>query len=382
MSNASRFTAALFVGVAGSCQALPIDFSSQAGLDATCPGMRVAKPNALARNEDRAAYAICNAIALASDAMTWWRQESGTLNFQKKEDRELIRARAESYLSRIAAIRGALERVKTAKPLFVIEPGAWAVDLDGDGTVSMQERYFFWTPKRGLDMSPMVRAASEESYRKSYAAPVINVDQSDVYWALAYCNFAEAALHLALSYDFADDFSQVRLVNAARVGSSAYPRLLAGLRYSAKLRESLLAETHDDREWIPNPRQTHTSFPLVMDEQTFATWGGLLKELQDLVEGKSLLGAAPEGRSMEGTVNLTFGVCEAGKGLDVRDLFIRPLPQAMDMRELQSRCVAPTPARPMSGLAPLIVAIAMRNADARNSASGESVLMRHLFWVN
>ena len=252
---------------------------------------------------------------------------------------------------------------------------------DGDGTISMQERYFFWTPKRGLDMSPMARAASEENYRSLYIAPVINVDQSDIYWAIAYCDFAEAALNLVLSYDLVDG-NQVKLVDAARVRSRAYPRLLAGLRYSAKLRESLLAETHDDREWIPNPRQTHTSFPLVMDAQTFATWGDFLKELQGLAEGKALLGAAPAGHSMDGTVNLTFRICEAGKGLDVRDLFMRPLPQALDKRELQSRCLAPTPVRPMSSLAPLMYATALRNADPQNSASGESVLLRHLFWVN
>jgi hypothetical protein len=383
MTHASRFVSTLFVCVAGTCQAnaLPIDFSSQAGLEATCPRLRDAKPNALVRNDDRAAYAICSAIALATDAMTWWRQDERKFQLQRKEDRDLVRARAESYLSRIAAIRSALEGIKATKPLFVIEPGKWTVDLDGDGAISMQERYFFWTPKRGLDMSPMARAASEENYRSLYIAPVINVDPSDIYWAIAYCDFAEAALNLALSYDLLDG-NQVKLVDAARVRSRAYPRLLAGLRYSAKLRESLLAETHDDREWIPNPRQTHTSFPLVMDAQTFATWGDFLKELQGLAEGKTLLGAAPAGHSMDGTVNLTFGICEAGKGLDVRDLFMRPLPQALDMRELQSRCLAPTPARPMSGLAPLVYATALRNADPQNSASGESVLLRHLFWVN
>jgi hypothetical protein len=383
MTPISRFISTALVCAAGACRAnaLPIDFTSQSGLDATCPRMLDTRPNVLVRNDDRAAYAICSAIALATDAMTWWRQDERKFNLQRKEDRDLVRARAESYLSRITAIRLALEGIKAAKPIFVIEPGKWTLDLDGDGTISMQERYFFWVPKRGLDMSPMARAASEERYRNLYASPVINVDQSDIYWAIAYCDFAEAALNLVLSYDLVDG-NQVKLVDAARVRSRAYPRLLAGLRYSAKLRESLLAETDDDREWIPNPRQTHTSFPLVMDAQTFATWGDFLKELRGLAEGKTLLGGASTGPSMNGTVNLTFGVCAPGKGLDVRDLFMRPLPQALDIRELQSRCLAPTAGKPMSVLAPLLAATALRNAGPQGSASGESVLLRHLFWVN
>jgi hypothetical protein len=366
----------------GHAKALPIDFSSQAGLEATCPRLRDARPADMVRNEERAAYAICAGISIATDAMTWWREAQGTLDLQKKGGRDLARARLESYLSRIAAIRGALEGIKAGKPLFAIEPGTWAVDFDGDGAISLQERYFFWTPKRGLDMSPLERSDSEERYREAYMAPIINVDQSDVYWALAYCNFAEAALNLVLSYDLSGgDHGQIVLADPERVRSAAYHRLLEGIRDSVKLRASLLAETHDDREWIPNPRQTHTSFPLPMDKQTFATWGELLGHLQSLLDGKSLLA----GRTEAGLppLDLTFGICPAGTGIDVRELFMNPLRHVMDPSELTSRCVAPTTARPMTGLGPLISASLRRNAAAApHSGSGEWVLLRHLYWVN
>src|SRR5476651_587625 len=102
MTPVSRFAAALLACAAGTChaKAAPIDFTSQSGLEATCPRMLDTKPNALARDDDRAAYAICGAISLATDAMTWWRQDQGKFNLQRKEDRDLVRARAESYLSR------------------------------------------------------------------------------------------------------------------------------------------------------------------------------------------------------------------------------------------------------------------------------------------
>jgi hypothetical protein len=166
------------------------------------------------------------------------------------------------------------------------------------------------------------------------------------------------------------------------VRTLAYPRLREGIRQSRMLRESLLAETHDDREWIPNPRQTNTSFPLVMDEQTFATWGALLSELHDLVEGKALLGGRVDAGGLQGLTDLTFGLCPPGQGIDVRGLFLSPLRQAMDRDELASRCVAPT-AKPMSGLAPLITASIRRNAGAAaDGAPGDWKILRHLYWVN
>src|SRR5471032_2107528 len=103
MTSVSRFAAALLACAAGTChaKAAPIDFTSQAGLEATCPRMADIRPNILVRDDDRAAYAICGAISLATDAMTWWRQDPRKFDLQRKEDRDLVRARGESYLSRI-----------------------------------------------------------------------------------------------------------------------------------------------------------------------------------------------------------------------------------------------------------------------------------------
>ena len=69
MTPVSRFAAALLACAAGTChaKAAPIDFTSQSGLEATCPRMLDAKPNALARDDDRAAYAICGAISIYNE---------------------------------------------------------------------------------------------------------------------------------------------------------------------------------------------------------------------------------------------------------------------------------------------------------------------------
>ena len=378
-----KLVPALLLGLATTSQAKSIDFTSQAGMEATCAAMTPAAPTSLTRDDERVAYAICGGLSLAQDAMAWWRTDGSKLRLEDPAARTLVRTRLESYLLRISQAREALERVNARAPLFVVAPGTWAIDLDGDGEVSLQERYFFWTPKADVEMSFFDRAHSEDAYHALYQAPVVKVDQSDVLWALAYCNFAEAALNLLLSYDFAPEKGAgVVLVDRARVSGVAYRRLRDGIRTSIRLRQALLAETDDDHEWIANPRQKNTSFPLRMDEQTFATWGSVLAELDKLLEGKALLGGRVDAGARRGPVDLTFGVCPPGSGIDLRALFTTPLSQAMNEKELSARCVAITAQKPLSKMAAILTASLQRNAAATGAASGEWQVLRHLYWVN
>jgi len=357
----------------------PIDFSSDAGFHATCARF-TAPPDRSANDRERTAYAICESVAIASDVHAWLHAGGPDGTFDTPEGLARARARVESYLPRVAAVRAALEPVKARSPLFEVRPGTWAVDLDRDGNVSVEERYFFWVPRRGSDVSPFARAASEAEYLARYEAPVVNVDQSDIHWALAYCNFAEAALHLVLAYDFDATRRSIVLADRDRVRTKAYPRLREGIRQSMRLREALLAETDDDREWIASPRQRQTSFPLVMDGGTFATWGEALTQASSLLEGRTLLGGkVAGGRGALG--DLTFGLCPSGQGIDVRELFTNPLVHAFDPAELAARCVAATPAKPMTALAALVARSIERNATSQGT-TGEWQVLRHLYWVN
>ena len=377
---------ALLSAVAAEAAEAVIDFVSADGPDRTCQQFRNANAALLRRDVDKAAFAICNAIDLGREVSTWLRTN---MPWKERADNsfvEEIRARLERILDRIRVSRRALEGIKTSKPLFLIKPGDWVIDWDGDGTISAFEKYLLWVPKRGVDAFwARERFTSEPAYYEAqFVSPRIKIDRSDVYWAVAYCQFAEAMLNLVLAYEIdPSKASEIRLRDRTRITNVAYKNVLEGIRYSGKLRESLLKETDDDDEWIPNPRQVRTSFPLVMDEQTFATWEALLDHMDKLFRGKTLLGGSVDSREFSGVRDLSGGQCRPGEGIDVRSLFTDPIRQPSSKEGLKSRCVPATPARTMSGLAAMIAESVKRNQGrSPESLSGEWMVLRHFYWVN
>ena len=344
------------------------------------------KPASLRRDDERVAFAICNAIDMVREAATRFRE------FQAQNQRAdnaflaEIRQRLERLVVRIRASRAALESVKGDGPYFVIRPGDWRIDWDGDGKINDTEKYLLWVPKRGVDAfrSPAAFGNEAAYHEAQFVSPRIRLDRSDLLWAIAYANFFEGALNLLLSYEVnLEKGFEVRLKDAARVTKVAYKNVLDGIKASAKLRETLLKETDDEDEWIPNPRQQKTSFPLLMDEQTFATWGELLGHMDKLFRGKTLLGGTPQSPEVRQVRDLSQGLCPPGEGIDVQSLFTKPVKSPLAEDGFKSRCRKPTAARPMTGLAKLMSESAQRNAGRTpESFTGEWTILRHFYWVN
>jgi hypothetical protein len=372
--------------VAGSASAQSIDFVSADGPARTCPRYLGLDPARLRGDADRVAYAICNTIDLTREAASRFRtyNERG-----ERVDNTLVddlRSRLEHILKRVHASRLALEGVKGAGPYFAIRPGEWAIDWNGDGSIDTTEKYLLWVPKRGrTEFRARPAFPSEAAYNEdNFSSPQIRVDRADIYWAAAYLQFFEAAVNLLLSYevDFARGF-EVRLKDGNRIAKVAYRDLLGGLRASAQLRQALLKETDDDDEWIPNPKQARSSFPLLMDAQTFATWGELLGHMEKLFRGQTLLGGTVDSQEFRGVRDLAGGICAPGEGIDVKSLFTDPIREPLRPDALKSRCRAPTKARPLTGLAAMIAESVRRNAGRTPASfSGEWMILRHFYWVN
>jgi hypothetical protein len=82
----------------------------------------------------------------------------------------------------------------------------------------------------------------------------------------------------------------IRLTDKARV-IRARELILAGLGFADRCREAYLAETDDDREWVPNPRQRSHPMPLEVDDAVYRTWAGVTGDLRRMLsseEGLSL----------------------------------------------------------------------------------------------
>jgi len=373
--------------LAGSANAQTIDFTSADGPDRTCPRYLRADAAKLRSDADRAAYAICNSIDLVREAASRFRsyQAEGQRN-----DNALVsdlRTRLERIAVRLRDSRMALEGIKGPGPYFPIRPGDWVIDWNGDGRIEDHEKYLLWVPRRGLsEFQPVHRFGSPAAYHEAqFVSPQIKLDRADALWAAAYLQFLEAALNLVLSYEVnLEQGFAIRLKDPARIAKVAHRNLLGGIRASNQVRQALLKETDDDDEWIPNPKQTRTSFPLLMDAQTFATWGELLGHMEKLFRGQTLLGGTVNSQEFRNVRDLAGGICPPGQGIDVLSLFTNPIREPLKgPEELKSRCALPTARRPMTGLAAMIAESVRRNAGRTpGSFSGEWMILRHFYWVN
>ncbi len=363
----------------------PVDLSTTAKLEQTCTEFRGAEPQSVTRDADKVAFAICSGIDLTRDALGWFRLNASRLNANGPGTVKEVRAKLEGYLLTIESTRKLLETIKTNKPLLTIRPAEWELDLDGDGIVSPFEKHFFWVPKRGVpaSLSGGGPSAGNDYYAANFIKPTIKIDQSDIYWAIAYCHFAEATLNLLLAYELVEGAQfRIQLADAERVKRVAYPSLLNGIAFSGKLRDSLQRETSDENEWIPNPRQKNTSFPLQMDAQTFKTWGELLAHMDKLFRGKTLLGGSVTVQNSN-VRDLAMGLCKPGEGVDVHELFQNPIVHPGERSEWQAKCKKATAALPLTGLAAMIDASIKRNsAGGTGNLSGEWMVLRHFYWVN
>lgn len=166
----------------------------------------------------------------------------------------------------------------------------WEVDWNGNGRVDERDRLLLQVEvdEHGDEIAP------DDPRRK----PTFRFDRGDVAWARAFVSFQRAALDVVLAYDLSDlakaavQLDQpgdvpivIHLVHPDRI-AAATARLLEGLDQSDRARRDYLAESDDDREWVPSPRQASHPLPLPVDDQLYRTWGQVLGDLRRLVRGE------------------------------------------------------------------------------------------------
>jgi len=363
------------------------DLASADGFAATC-GAMPREASQLTTMRQRQAFAICRDVALVQDITTFIAMARKTLEGKEKisdaEINQQLRAKLSCVRDELRTVRLVLEKVKLGKNEgLLIVPANWTLDLDGNASIETWERYFFAIPKRGKRPFQFRMPNNEPSYyQDEYQLDAsVRIDQSDILWTLSYHYFAEALLETVLSYTITRQNltgHAIELFDPS--GMKRANRLMVrGFQTSEAMRRAVLAEKDDDHEWIANPTQVNTVFPLPLDAADFKVWGTALGFVIPLFEGKTLL--QPDAKA-GGLLGSASRICPAGQGLNVTHFYNNPprYPlEQLNMQYLSSMCQQIDKAHPASGLFAFMLDYG-RRAESQQGAG--MLFLRHLLWVN
>jgi hypothetical protein len=176
--------------------------------------------------------------------------------------------------------------IAQADPGFALELciACWSYDWDADRTVEEHEQRLL---EIEYDVSGKPLPPGDARRR-----PTFRLDHGDILWARAMVAFQRAALHLGVAYDWTalatmlgDPPDKVVRIPLLDADSMARARQLAltALDFSDRCRAAFLAETDDDREWVPSPRQKSHPVPLEVDDRLYTLWADIVGDLRALL---------------------------------------------------------------------------------------------------
>lgn len=290
----------------------------------------------------------------------------------------------------MASVDGDLATAE-ADPTFTLELclACWSYDWTGDKEINERDQ-------RMLEIEYDTRGAElpEGDPRRR---PTFRLDHGDVIWARAMIAFQRSLIHMGMAYRWSvlatrrGEDPRVLRVPLARASQVERARdlALAALDHAERCRQAYLAETDDDREWVPNPNQKSHPVPLEVDAALYATWGGVLADLRGLLRGETgvplgeLVALVPEYR---GPTDLGY--------VDIGRIFSEPRDLVIDMGGIEDLEKARDNPGPLlksffgglwrAKMTPSPIVGRMRSA--RDSLMrGEQTLdrkLRYLFWFN
>jgi hypothetical protein len=312
--------------------------------------------------------------------------ESGTIN-QKYLRQTLGEGEAE-----LAAVEADLAVAARRSGLSLeLCLACWDLDWNGNGRIDDRDRRLLEI-EEDADGHPL----PEGDPRRR---PTFRFDDGDLAWARAFVSFERAALDVLLAYDWTEaaGFARrrrerptrvvIRLVEPARI-AAAKQRLLEGLAQSDACRRAYLAETDDDREWVPSPRQRSHPLPLPVDQALYDTWEGVVGDVRRLAQGDEGLPIA-ELMAVAGE-----GMREPVRGsLDLGGMLSHPRDIVLDLAEVRGLAREHDAEGAMKSLfgdyyrtdikpSPLAGRLQRMKGEVDRGQEGLSRKLRYLFWLN
>ncbi len=271
---------------------------------------------------------------------------------------EAQRAALQSFLDGLAAAEAALSPLGQGDVKIVLDleqvrlnitgtpDGAQATLMDILRTVSM-------VPLPDMPAQPDGSLPPPGSAPEAPVPFEVAFDRADAIWLKGYCRLLSAALETVLAYDWSASFARAGSLFYPHLGADAEPipsdfdALLGGTGSAAvvadtiamfheirwpvaeaarmrRAREKLkavvaasrecwaaiVAETDDDREWIPAPRQKSAAMPsMVITQERLDVWLAALGDFDAVLDGRKLV---PHWRM--------------AKGINLRRVFDEPAP--------------------------------------------------------
>ena len=207
-----------------------------------------------------------------------------------KLEHTLVRKAWEDLDAELAKVDADLARA-AKDPGFALELclACWERDWNRSGEIDERDRKLF-----EIEIDAKGEDLPEGDPRRR---PTFRFDVGDLHWARAMVNFQRAAIALILAYRW-DELDLVAMTKSGpppritiKLGdkgkiAAAKKLVLIALDEAAATRTAYLAETDDDREWVPNPKQQSHPMPLPVDAALYETWDGVVGDLRKLVDGK------------------------------------------------------------------------------------------------
>lgn len=243
----------------------------------------------------------------------------------------------QQFIDDLAVAEAELAKVDDPDVKLKLPVGMVRMDLNGDGKAEDGET--FWKVFTAVAW----RAAKLDEDQKRFE---IGFDKADVHWMIGYTHLLRAMAEAYLAYDTSEFFANTASIFFEGVDSPlaqlrtarqndfmdqiadavltihlmkfelvepermevARQHLLTMISQSRLVWEYCTQETDNDREWIPNAKQTSLT-PLTVNEERIAGWAQFLNEAEQVLEGKKLI---PRWRVND------------GRGINLRRVFTEP----------------------------------------------------------
>jgi hypothetical protein len=220
-----------------------------------------------------------DALTIASSAVTSMLLRGDLIN------RDFLAFMLERADKRLVDVDAALA-IAEKDPGFTLDLclACWEVDWNRSGEIDERDRHLLEVE---LDAQGQPLPEGDPKRR-----PTFRFDVADVAWLRAMVQFQRAVLAVGDAYDPNVTFASrnkekliLKLRKPLRL-LDARDLALSGLNHAAHCRQLVLAETDDEREWLPNPKQKSHAIPLVVDDALFETWAGVLSDVERLLKGQ------------------------------------------------------------------------------------------------